>query len=200
LAAVHRHLDEVVPAGWAVTVTGPLEVVQVMIDAIRTTQLRSFGAAAVIVFGLVTAFFGSLRLGLLAMGPTGLPVLATLGLMGLLGRPLDVGSAMVAAVVLGIAVDDAIYLLTACERARAHGHAPREAMRMAVARTGPAIVSTSLALAAGFLTLLLSPWHSIASFGLLATAAVLLALLAVLVVLPATAGPSPGHGRARHRR
>ena len=188
LAAVHRHVAAVVPSDWPVTVTGPLEVVQVMIDAIRTTQLRSFATAAAIVFGLVVVFFRSLRLGLLAMVPTGLPVLVTLGLMGLLGRPLDVGSAMVAAVVLGIAIDDAIYVLTARERALARGHSPRKAMRMAIEHTGHAVVTTSIALAVGFLTLLLSPWHAIASFGMLATAAVVIALLAVLVVLPATAG------------
>jgi uncharacterized protein len=54
----------------------------------------------------------------------------------------------------------------------------------AIARTGRAVVTTSVALAAGFLTLLLSSWHSIASFGLVAAVAIVVALIATLVVLP----------------
>ena len=55
------------------------------------------------------------------MVPTVLPVVATIGAMGVLGVPLDPGSAMVAAVVLGISDDDAIHLLTQYRRLRGEG-------------------------------------------------------------------------------
>ena len=125
------------------------------------------------------------------MIPTVLPILVTLGTMGGFGVPLDVGSAMVAAVVLGIAIDDAIHFLGAFRRARldaghdGHGRSGAEAVHDALAETGRAILGTSVALALGFVLLLLSPWKSIASFGLVSAVAIAAALLAALVVLPA---------------
>jgi predicted RND superfamily exporter protein len=112
--------------------------------------------------------------------------------MGLLRIPLDPGSAMVAAVVLGISDDDAIHFLTQYRRMRADGLDAGGAIEAAIVHTGRAIVTTSVTLALGFSTLALSPWKSVASFGLLSALAILAALGAVLVVLPAAI-----HGAAR---
>lgn len=185
LAEVQERVTTRLPSGWTTTITGPLAVVQVMIDEIRTTQLRSFGLATIIIFLVVAAFLRSVRDGCLAMVPTVLPILVTLGMMGVLGVPLDVGSAMVAAVVLGIAVDDAIHFLGAFRRNTNAHRSNADAARGALAETGRAITGTSVALAIGFLLLTLSPWKSIASFGLVSAVAISAALVAALVVLPA---------------
>jgi predicted RND superfamily exporter protein len=109
----------------------------------------------------------------------------TLGTMGLAGASLDVGSAMVAAVVIGIAVDDAIHLLVQYRRHRAAGAGSRLAICGAVLHMGRAVVSTSIALALGFFSLGFSSWKTISNFGALSGLAILAALLSVLVVLPA---------------
>ncbi len=176
------------PDGWSMTITGPLAVVSRMIDAIRDTQLKSFGMAVVVVFLLVMMFFRSVRLAIMAMVPTLLPVAVTLGMMGWLGIALDIGTAMVASIILGLAVDDAIHFLTQYAIERRQGATAREASRRAVLTTGRAITTTSLALAVGFVTLSLSAWSSIASFGVVAAISVLTALVAVLFVLPALTG------------
>lgn len=182
---VEGPLRDSLPPGWKMSATGPYAVVHDMVDAIRDTQLRSFVSAALIVTLLLAGFLRSLRWSLLAMLPTLLPVVATLGVMGALDRPLDVGSAMVAAVVLGIAVDDAIHMLHRLRGLR-RTHMPwPEAVRETVHHVGRALVATSLALAAGFAALALSPWQSVASFGLLSSVAILGALLADILVLPA---------------
>jgi predicted RND superfamily exporter protein len=105
--------------------------------------------------------------------------------MGWRGVPLDVGSAMVAAIVIGIAVDDCIHLLSVYQRLRDRGEDPASAMRGAVLRVGRAVVTTSLALALGFFALMLSSWSTIAHFGALTGVAMLAALIAVVAVLPA---------------
>lgn len=185
LAEVRERVTTRLPPGWTTTITGPLSVVQVMIDEIRTTQLRSFGLATIIIFIVVTGFLRSVRDGCLAMVPTVLPILITLGMMGVVGVPLDVGSAMVAAVVLGIAVDDAIHFLGAFRRGTDARRSNADAAKGALTETGRAIIGTSIALAIGFLLLTLSPWKSIASFGLVSAVAISAALVAALVVLPA---------------
>jgi len=185
IAQIEQHLDHELPPGWTGLATGPLVLVHDMIEAIRTTQLRSFAAAGAAVLLLVALFLRSVRWALLAMVTTTLPVVVTLGAMGLLDIPLDVGTAMVAAAVVGIAVDDTIYLLEGFRRRRLQGAAPADAVAGAVAHVGRALVTTSFALAIGFSALTLSPWKSVASFGAVSAIAIVAALAAALVTLPA---------------
>ncbi len=188
---VDSRLADTLPAGWHYELTGPFAVVHEMIDEIQRTQLWSFATAAVVVLAMVAVFLRSLRLALLALVPTVVPVVATLGAMGWLGAPLDVGSAMVAAVVIGIAVDDCIHLLSVYRRLRTSGRSRADAMGDAVLRVGRAVVTTSLALAVGFFALMLSSWSTIAHFGMLAGLAILGALVAVVAVLPAAMALAP---------
>jgi predicted RND superfamily exporter protein len=185
VAGAEDALRAELPAGWSFVLTGPIELVRDMLEAIQSSQRSSFLQAWLTVGLLVTLFLRSLRYGLLVMAPTLLPVVTTVGAMGLLGVPLDPGSAMVAAVVLGISDDDAIHLLTQYRRLRAEGRDAAAAVEGALEHAGRAIVTTSLCLAVGFGALGLSPWKSVASFGLLSAIAILAALVAVLVVLPA---------------
>jgi hypothetical protein len=195
LATVRERVDGALPQGWHATITGPLAVVGRMIDAIRSTQLRSFALAAVIVFVSVVVFFRSWSHGALAMLPTLLPVLLTLGAMGFAGIALDVGSAMVAAVVLGLAVDNAIHLVARHRQLREAGRSRRAAIEGAVLETGRPIATTAVALSAGFFTLILSSWNSIASFGLISALAIGSALVAALLILPAVLGGGAGDER-----
>jgi hypothetical protein len=151
---------------------------------------------------MVAIFLGSMRWALLALVPTALPVVVTLGAMAAAGLALDVGSAMVAAVILGIAVDDTIHLLEHFRRRRRDGQNEGAAMAEAVRHVGRALVTTSLALTLGFAALALSPWKSVASFGLVSAVAIAGALASCLVVLPAlvrvlpwpSAASAPGPG------
>jgi predicted RND superfamily exporter protein len=200
LGEVRGRLEALLPAGWTFAVTGPLATVAAMIDEIRRTQLASFAWAGVLVVALIAAFFRSAGLAALALVPTGLPVLLTLGAMGLAGIALDVGSAMVAAVVLGLSVDNAIHVLAAWRRRRLAGGEPVAAIAAAIREVGRALATSALALALGFFTLALVPWRSIASFGLVSGVAILVALLAALLVLPAlviAAAGAPTRGSRR---
>ncbi len=185
LSEARLRLDDLLPPGWSAQLTGPLATVGVMIDEIRQTQLESFASAALMVLALTAVFFRSFGAALLALVPTGLPVVVTLGAMGFAGIALDVGSAMVAAVMLGLAVDNAIHLLSAYRARRRRGAAPEPAIAAAVRDVGRALSTSALALSLGFLSLALAPWRSIASFGVVSAAAIGLALVAALLVLPA---------------
>jgi hypothetical protein len=185
LAEVARRVASLGADGWKVGLTGPLRVHLDMVSEVQRTQLRSFVSALAVVVALVGLFLGSFSWALAAMVPTLLPVVATLGAMGFWGIHLDMGTAMVAAVVLGIAVDDTVHLLLQIRRRRAAGMPAERAVEAAVGHVGRAVVTTSLALALGFFVLTLSSWESVANFGLLSGLAILGAMLADLVVLPA---------------
>ncbi len=185
LAEVDSLIGSQLPSGWTAQVTGPLQVVGVMVDEIRQTQLVSFAVASVIVFAFLVLFFRSIRFAVMALVPTFFPVGVTLGFMGLAGIALDVGGAMVGTVVLGLAVDDAIHLLVQYRRARSDGMAPDRSIERAVQQVGHALVTTSAALTLGFLALVFAPWKSVANFGLIAGLAILCALASALFLLPA---------------
>lgn len=191
VANVEREARAAAPAGSRVVVTGPLAVVSRMIDEIRDTQIGSFGQALAMVFALTALCLRSLRLALLAMVPTTLPVVLTLGAMGFLGIPLDMGTAMVASVLLGLGVDEALHLLAGYQRFRAHGLAREHAMDASLREVGRALFTTAGALAAGFLVLFLVPWKSLSSFGLVTGVAIGASLLADLLVLPGVVGSRP---------
>jgi hypothetical protein len=101
-----------------------------------------------------------------------------------------------ASVALGIAVDDTVHLLTAFRRALPRARSRAEAARAALLETGPAMVVTTAAACVGFAALLGSAFAPIRWFGLLASLALGVALLADLLVAPATlttrlGGPLP---------
>jgi predicted RND superfamily exporter protein len=176
---------------------GPVKVFVQMVEEVQTTQLTSFATAFLVVAGLVAVFLRSLAWSFAAMLPTSFPVLVTLGVMGHAGVYLDMGTAMIAAVVLGIAIDDTVHLLTQYRRRLAVGSTPVQAIRAAVLHVGRAVVTTSLALSLGFFVLTLSSWESVASFGFLSGIAILIALVADLVILPAVIAAAAGYPRLR---
>jgi len=197
LASVQQLLDSEFLRGFGTEINGPVKVFVQMVAEVQRTQLASFASAAGVVTLMVAFFLRSLAFALAAMLPTLFPVLVTLGAMGLAGVYLDMGTAMIAAVVLGIAVDDTVHLLTQYRRRRAGGLAPAPAIRAAVLHVGRAVVTTSLALSLGFFVLTLSSWESVASFGFLSGLAILVALVADLVILPAVIAVGARLERAR---
>jgi len=194
LSEVHRTIRSIVPENWKVGVTGQLAIQHAWVRDVQATQLRSFPIAFGLVFILVSIFLRSWKLGLAAMVPTLLPVVVVLGAMGWLGMSLDVARAMIAAVVIGIGVDDAIHVLAHYKKRRDAGDTSHEAMGAALRHSGRAVVTTSIALSLGFLTLMMSAWQTVASFGLFVAISIIGALVATLLVLPAlvfVAAPRP---------
>lgn len=191
VARVETEAAALAPPGTRVVVTGPLAIVSGMIDEIRETQIGSFGAALVMVFGLSALCLRSLALALLAMIPTTIPVAITLGAMGFLGIPLDMGTTMIASILLGLGVDEALHLLSSHRRGRMDGLPREQAIDAALRSVGRALFTTAGALAAGFLILFFVPWQSLSSFGLVTGVAIGASLAADLLVLPAVLGSRP---------
>jgi predicted RND superfamily exporter protein len=126
----------------------------------------------------------SVRLTLLVLVPNLWPVALVLGGMGWLHTPLDSASVMTASIALGLAVDDTFHTLGYFLRLVPHTD-PASAIETTLQRTAPAHILTSLILAAGFATCALSDFLPIARMGTISTAAIALALLGDLLLIPA---------------
>jgi hydrophobe/amphiphile efflux-3 (HAE3) family protein len=185
IESVDEFLAGSLPEGWSHELTGPFRLFAEMVEGIHSTQTRSFSVAALLIAILVGLGLRSVAAAAWVMVPTLFPVVITLGAMGLMGVALDTGTAMIAAIVLGIAVDDSVHLVSRFQRGQREGASSHEAMRRAVSEVGRPVVASSFALSIGFLSLLLSSWGAIAAFGFLSAVAIMVALAADLLLLPA---------------
>lgn len=158
---------------------------QVVRDSSRlvSSQIKSFGAALALVLLTIGVMLRSARLMLFSVIPNVVPVLWTGGLMGALGIDLSTGTAMIASVVIGIAVDDTIHYLTRFQRERIFG--VRVAIERTTTGTGRALVISSVVLAIGFWVGALGSFKPTIYFSLFTGLTMLSALVCDLLVLPA---------------
>lgn len=128
--------------------------------------------------------FRNVGLALLAILPTMLAVGLVLGLMGWLGVKLDIATALVASVALGLSVDDTFHCLLQFRRLREH-HPFRESLLASYAVTGPGVLLSSIAVAVGFAVLRFSEFVPFVLFGTMVCIATAGSSLGNLILLPA---------------
>ena len=159
-------------------------LVRAQLDLV-STQLLSFGLAFCIVFACILVGLRSFKLMLVSILPNMVPIGAAFSAMAIADVPLDAGTVMVASVALGIAVDDTVHLLAGFRRGLRGNGTPIEACRHALAHAGPAMIITTATACAGFFALARSAFVPIQWFGLLSGLAMVAALAADLLTVPA---------------
>ncbi len=140
-------------------------------------------AGAVALLVLVTYKpLASLYLTLVVVGLSGV---WAFGLLGWLGIPVNFLMAAVFPLLMGIGDDYAIHLLHRYEEERCKKHPGPQAIRIALTRTGRAIVLTTITTAVGFTALFFAPSPPIRWFGLLSAVSVISALIITMTLIPA---------------
>ena len=151
---------------------------------ILETQFKSFFAAFFVAFICLLIFIKSLKTTLLVLIPNILPLAILAIFMSLLNIPLDVTTAMITPIMLGIAMDDTIHLVYKYRRSKSIQGSPEKRMNNAMEYTGNALVSTTIALVGGFLIISSSAVPSVRDFGLLCAITVAIALITDIFYLP----------------
>lgn len=152
---------------------------------ILETQFKSFFAAFFVAFLCLLIFIRRLRTTLLVLVPNILPLAILAIVMSLLDIPLDVSTAMITPIMLGIAMDDTIHLVYKYRRSKTITGTPKERMDNAMHYTGSALFSTTIALVGGFLIIASSATPSVSDFGILCAVTVAIALITDIFYLPA---------------
>jgi len=168
-------------------VTGSTALVAKTSDEVAFGQAASLGLAFFVIWAFLSLLFTSVRIGLVAMIPNALPVLVYFGALGWSGVTLNTTTGIVASMVLGIAVDDTIHVLSrynASARQRAN---EREGVKEALVHVGRPVTLTSVALCLGFLVIGLSTLRAQAEFGVLAAFTLASAWLFDMTLTPAIA-------------
>ncbi len=150
------------------------------------SMLGGTAFALVAISMLLILVLASLRYGLLMLIPNVAPAAMAFGFWGLVDGEIGLGLSVVAAMTLGIVVDDTIHFMTKYLRARREqGMEAIEAVRYAFSTVGVALWTTSVALASGFLILATSPFALNAEMGLLVAIVIMFALVVDFLLLPA---------------
>ena len=165
-------------------VTGLYVLLANLISSLLRDQLTSYGLSVALIVLCVWIPFRRLSWAIIAMFPNVLPTLWLIGGMGWLGLPINIGTAMIASVSLGLTIDSSIHYLAGYQRAIREGKLHLQALRESSTHIGRALVLSNVALVLGFSVLSLSNFLPLVYFGILVSFAMLSGLVGNLVLLP----------------
>ncbi|MEA1050935.1 MMPL family transporter [Lamprobacter modestohalophilus] len=148
-------------------------------------QVKGLAAAVGLISLLMLILWRSPTQMIISMIPNLAPIALIFITMGLFGIWLDMATAMIASVTVGIAVDDTIHLMHTYRARLAAGSSQRWALARAYRQTGRAIAITTLILGGQFLLIGASAFNPTVAFGLLTAVGLVAALMFDLLVLPA---------------
>ena len=147
---------------------------------LTSTTIALFAISLTLIFA-----FRSLKFGLFSLIPNLIPAVMTLGMWGLLVGNVNMAVSFIAAMSLGVVVDDTVHFLSKYLHARRSlNKSPTEAIRFAFHTVGMALVTTSLILAAGFFVLYFSGFELNSTMGILMSVSIMFALIADVFFLP----------------
>ncbi len=166
------------------SLTGKNLMVNKAAESLFHSQINSVALLIVIICVLMSILYSSVTAGLVSLIPNIIPVIMMFGTMGMLGIPLNPGTALVSVIAIGIAIDDTIHILSTYNKECRVDGDQIAAARRAVKIEAIPVISTSLALTFGFLILIASRFNIIAQFGLLSALTMIVAMFSDLLITP----------------
>ena len=167
-----------------IKLTGMTVMYNNMLQSLFDSQIKTLGLVFLAIMVMFLALFRSIKLALIGMAPNLIAAGSVLGLMGWLGIPLDMMTITVAAITVGIAVDDTIHYIHRFKTEFGKDGDYIATMHRCHRSIGQAMFFTSLTIISGFSILVLSNFIPTIYFGMFTGFAMLMALLGALTLLP----------------
>ncbi len=184
-ADIARIAAETLGDDYDVEVVGQWWLAQQGMQLLLRDMLTSLATAMLIVGPLLWIALREWRLFFAASIANVLPLLLPLAFMAVTGITLRIGTAVVLAIALGIVVDNSLHVIIRLRKSLGDKGIDSEGFDEALRGTGRAVLFTTLALVAGFLSMLANDLLAIRDMGLVAAVTIAGAMIADLVVLPA---------------
>ncbi len=165
--------------------TGNIILLNGTTDDVVWGQVKSITVALVVIFVVMSTLFLSTKVGFIAMLPNVVPIVLFFGILGWAHVTLNIGTSIIAAIALGIAVDNTSHYIVRFKRELQATYDQERSLTTALRTIGRPIVYTSAALTCGFLVMRLSEFVPVRDFGSLSAATMLGAMGTNLVLLPA---------------
>ncbi len=184
LEAIEAYLDESYPQLQAI-VTGTMALYTVQDTYISEGMAQSFLIALAVITLFFITLFKSVKYGLLSIIPSVLPIVLAGSFAGWIGISLDQSAVIVFAMTMGIAVDDAIHVMSRYLLAKSEGASTKRSIERAMNESGRAVVFSSMVLVFGFSVLCFASFTTIIYVGLFGSIIMSLALVGDMIMLPA---------------
>ena len=165
-------------------ISGIMVLYNNMLQSLMSSQIDTLGITVLVLFVLFVIIFRSFSYALIAIVVNLIPLCACFGIMGVAGIPLDIMSITIAAISIGIGVDDVIHYIYRYKREFARLSDEAAAIRASHASIGYAMYYTSFAIILGFSVMMMSNFWPTIYFGMLICLVMSLLLLGALIILP----------------
>ena len=156
-----------------------------LLQSLFKSQILTLGLVMVGIFTMFVILFRNIKLSLIGVVPNFIAAFFILGIIGMLGIPLDMMTITIAAITIGIAVDNSIHYIYRFKEEFNKIKDYNETLKTCHSTVGAAILNTSITIVFGFSILVLSKFIPTIYFGLFTGLAMLLAMISVLTLLPA---------------
>jgi len=167
-----------------VNISGLLVFYNNMLNSLFSSQILTLGTVFVVIFLMFIVLFRSIKLALITIVPNVFSAAVVLGIMGVFSIPLDLMTITIAAISVGIAVDNSIHFIDRFRNEMNKNGDDSMAIHEATNNVGQAMFYTTIVITAGFLIMVFSNFVPTMYFGVLTAIAMITALIANLVMLP----------------
>jgi len=167
-----------------VTVAGMLVIYNNMLQSLFRSQILTLGIVLLGIAIMLLILFRSIVLSIIGIIPNLLAIGIVLGIMGLMDISLDIMTITIAAITMGIAIDNSIHYIYRFREEFAKNDGYAETLHLCHGTVGRAILNTSITIIFGFSILVLSNFLPTIYFGMFTGLAMAIALLSVLALLP----------------
>jgi predicted RND superfamily exporter protein len=155
-----------------------------LLQSLFKSQILTLGLVMIGIFAMFMILFRNIKLSLIGVVPNFIAAFFILGIIGLLGIPLDMMTITIAAITIGIAVDNSIHYIYRFKEEFSKINNYKETLTTCHSTVGAAILNTSITIVFGFSILVLSKFIPTIYFGIFTGLAMLLAMISVLTLLP----------------
>ena len=175
------------PQDFSMTSSGMVPINVATSNEVVTSQIRSLSGSILAVFLMLALIFRSVTRGLMGMIPLVFTVLFNFGVMGFFDVHLDIGTALVSSIVIGIGVDYSIHYLSRMFHELGDGTELHDAISNTVRRSGKAITSNAVTVGFGFLALSVSEFLPLVTLSWMILLTLNISALATMILIPALA-------------
>ena len=155
-----------------------------LLQSLFKSQILTLGLVLIGIFTMFMVLFKNIKLSLIGVVPNFIAAFFILGIIGLLGIPLDMMTITIAAITIGIAVDNSIHYIYRFKEEYLKTNDYNKTLRTCHSTVGVAILNTSITIVFGFSILIFSKFIPTIYFGVFTGIAMLLAMISVLTLLP----------------
>ena len=155
-----------------------------LLQSLFKSQILTLGLVMIGIFSMFIILFRNIKLSLIGVVPNFIAAFFILGIIGLLGIPLDMMTITIAAITIGIAVDNSIHYIYRFKEEFNKIKDYNKTLKKCHSTVGVAIFNTSITIVFGFSILVLSKFIPTIYFGVFTGIAMLLAMISVLTLLP----------------